>query len=144
MSMNQSDVFYGQEHWERLEMSAEDAVERVLEYACDVVGEGFDAMADRVEWPIRILAYKRRDVGGESCAQCIAESAIERALEGLDEEYADHDGDLTEPTAAIKSAALAFGRAVVGDYVSWTCEPSGDVEEFTREEIKEEQIKGAI
>jgi hypothetical protein len=141
--MKKDDVCYGLEHWERLEMDPESVVERVLENACDKVGEGFDAMAARIEWPIRILVYKRRDIGGESCAESIAASAIEHALENLDEEYGDCDGDFTEATDGMKSAALAFGRAVVAEYVSWTCEPTGEVIEYTREQAWRDEAQNA-
>jgi len=134
--MNKDDICYGLEHWERLEMDVESVIESVLEDACVKPGEGFDAMADQIDWPIKILAFKRRDIGGEACAKTIANTAIEDALEMLDEEYCDPDGDNTESTDAMESAALAFGRAVVADYVSWTCEPNGNVIEYTREEAK--------
>jgi hypothetical protein len=137
--MKKDDVCYGLEHWERLEMDPESVVERVLEDACDKVGEGFDALAARIEWPIRILVYKRRDIGGEACAESIAARAIEHALENLDEEYADPDGDYTKATDRIKDAARAFGRAVVADYVSWSCEPTGEVIEYTREQAEREE-----
>ena len=139
LHMKKDDLLYGLEHWERLEMNPYDVVERVMEDACDKVGEGFDAMASRIDWPIKIMVYKRRDVGGESCAKTIADTSIESALEMLDEEYADHEGDVSDPTDAMKAAALAFGRTVVADYVSWTCEPNGDVIEFTGEQAKENE-----
>jgi hypothetical protein len=136
--MKKDDVCYGLEHWEQLEMDPDSVVERVLENACDKVGEGFDALAARIAWPIRIRVYKRRDIGGEACAASVAASAIEHALENLDEEYADPDGEYTKATDGMKAAALAFGRAVVAEYVSWTCEPTGEVIEYTREQAERE------
>ena len=140
--MNKGDILYGLAPWEQLEMDPDSAVERVLENACDKVGEGFDAMAARIEWPIKILVFKRRDIGGEARAKSIAESAIEDALERLDEEYADPDGDYTEATEKVKEAALAFGRAVVANYVAWTCEPTGEVIEYTRDQAEREEEHG--
>jgi hypothetical protein len=137
--MKKNDICYGLKHWERLEMDPDDVVERVLEGACYEVGEGFDAIAARIEWPIRILVYKRCDIGGEVCAQRIADGAIEQALDNLDEEYADPDGTYTEATDNMKAAALAFGWAVVADYVSWKCEPTGEVIEYTRDQAEREE-----
>jgi len=142
MVMKKDDLCYGLDGWECLEMDPDAAVERVLENACCKVGEGFDVMADRIEWPIRILVFKRRDIGGEACAKIIAERAIGGALENLDEEYSNPDGDYTDATEGMEAAALAFGRAVVAEYVSWTCEPNGDVIEYTRDQIEREECQG--
>ena len=138
--MNKNDVFYGLEAWERLESDPDDAVERVLEYACREVGEGFDAMAARVEWPIRILAYRRKVVPVERRAARIAARAIEDALEDLDADYSDPDGNETEPTEGMKAAALAFAKAVIAEYVPYTCEPTGEVIEYTREQVEKDQV----
>ena len=137
--MKKDDVFYGLEHWEKLESDLETVTERVLENACYKVGEGFDAMADRVTWPIRIFVFKRKAVGGEKCAAAIAYKAIEQAFENLDDDYSDPDGCASKPSEAIKEAALAFGRAVVAEYIPWICEPTGEVIEYTREQIKLQQ-----
>jgi hypothetical protein len=138
--MNKDDKLYGLGHWERLEHDPELVIERVLEDACYEVGEGFDALAARIDWPIKILVFRRRNIGGEHRAQMIADDAIEHALEGLDIEYSDPDGDRTEQTEAMREAALAFGTAVVADYVSWTCAPTGEVIEYTREQVEREEM----
>jgi len=140
--MKQDDICYGLDHWELLEMDVGSALERVLEDACEKVGEGFDAVADRIEWPIRILAFKRRDIGGDAFAVSLGLDALGRALESLDEEHCDPDGAASTPTVAMTAAALALGRAIVAEYVSWTCEPNGEVIEYTREQVKREEEGG--
>ena len=137
--MKKDDLCYGLEHWEVLEGDPDDAVERVLADACDKVGEGFDIIADRIDWPIKILVYKRRDVGGETYAQLIADRALDNALENLDDEYLGECTNFTTPTDKMKAAALEFGRAIVSDYVPWTCEPNGEVIEYTREQAEHEE-----
>jgi len=134
--MKQEDVLYGLDHWETLEHDLDMVIERVMEDACDTVGDSFEVMADRITWPIKVLVYKRRDIGGDKQAQRIADQAISEALDNLDEEYSGEWADPAEPTEAIKVAALAFGQAVVADYVPWSCEPTGEVIEYTREQVK--------
>jgi hypothetical protein len=116
--------FYGLKDQERLDESVKTCVERLL-------ADGFTG------WPIKVYVHQQMDVGGEFMAASIAEHAIERALDNLDEEYGDPDGDPTEPTEAMKAAALAFGRAVVADYVPFMCEETGEVIEVTREAAME-------
>ena len=55
-----------------------------------------------------------------------AASILEDFLDRLDEEYGDPDGDITEPTEAMKQAADAFVRAVLAEYQTWVCEPTGE------------------
>ena len=129
--------FYGLEDWEQLKDAPEEVMDRVIENACKKVGEGFDAIADRLEWPIRILGFKRQDVGGERRALSIATESLTRELDNLDETYMDPDSCATEPTEAMKAAALIFGRAIVAEYIPWTCEPTGQTIEYTREQAKE-------
>lgn len=55
-----------------------------------------------------------------------AEWMLELLLERLDEDFADPDSSKgTVPTEKMKAAALAFVRAVYGEYVVWTCEQVG-------------------
>lgn len=130
--------YYGLKDWERLEPDPDSVVERILEDACHEVGESFDAIASRIEWPIRILVYKQQDIGGDKKAELIAIDALESVLESLDETYGDPEGDPTQATVAMKKAALAFGRAVVTDYKPWLCDFTGEVIEYTKERAKRE------
>jgi len=134
--MKKDDLAFGLDGWERLEMDADSALERIMEEYCATIGEDFDAVADRITWPIHIQVFKRQDVGGEGCAQTLARRAIEGALENLDEEHGDYDGDPSDPTEGMKAAALAFGRAVVDDYVPWIMKSNGDVVVYTREQVQ--------
>lgn len=130
-----NEKLYGLQEQEVLDGDVEAVLERVLENACENPGEPFDATAARIEWPIKVLVFRHMDIGGENQAENIAQSVLESTLEVLDEEHGDPDGDTTEPSEGMKAAALAFGRAVVKDYVSWACEPTGEVLEFTREQM---------
>lgn len=138
--MKKDDILYGLEHWERLEMSVEDVMELVLDEACDHADESFDTVADRIDWPVRIALFKRMDIGGEKKAQRIADRIIAYILNDLDTDYGDPDGivDTSDPTTAMKNAALAFGRAVVADYIPWTAQETGEIIEYTREEARED------
>lgn len=59
----ESELSYGLDGWEYVEPDIEMAVERVIEEACEPIGEGFDAIADQLEWPLEIKLY--RDTGDE-------------------------------------------------------------------------------
>ncbi len=137
--MKPDDKMYGRAEQEVLQDDVDSVLEGVLEDACDNPGEPFDAIAARIEWPIRVSVFRHMDLGGEKQAENIAQDVLERTLEILDEEHADPDGDATEPSEGMKAAALAFGRAVVKDYVSWACEPTGEVLEFTRAQMAERE-----
>lgn len=132
--MNQSDEMYGLPDDERLEWDEGAVLDRILDDAVKTPGEPFADTASRIDWPIRIHVYRRADISG--MAEGIARDALEHALEYLDEEHGDPDGDATSPTKAMEAAALAFAQAVVKDYVSWACEPTGEVIEYTREQVE--------
>ncbi|MFH0899367.1 MAG: hypothetical protein V2A73_01930 [Pseudomonadota bacterium] len=130
---------YGLHDDDHLEESAGDVLENVLESACQVPGEPFDAIASRIAsgigWPIKIKVFKRMELGGESAAKHLAEDILATALNILDENYGDPDGDPADPSENMKSAALALGRAIVADYKPWACEATGEVLEFTQEQV---------
>ena len=130
----QPKLSYGLEDWEKLVDTPEDALERLID---DMSGYG-DQITDvlnRIEWPVEVLVYKPMDV--TRYANRIAERALDYALEMLDEEHSDPDGDATKPTQAMKEAAKAFAEAVVHGYVSWVCEPTGDKVTFALEQARE-------
>lgn len=135
MKMAEPKRFYGIGDTERLEFDDPDeAVDRFLDDAVNTPGESFESVAERVEFPVKVHEYAPMKLPR---AQQIADDVIEQVFGSLDEEYSDPDGDGTEPTEAIKAAALAFGHAVVADYVPWACEQTGKVIEYTREQCRE-------
>lgn len=135
-TMTPQDRLYGLEHQEQLDTNIESVVGRVLDDACHYAGESFDAIAERVAWPIKVRVFRRMDVS--KLKGIIAQNALEHVLELLDEEHADPDGDSAEPTAGMISASEAFAAAIVSDYVSWACEPTGEVVEITKDEARKD------
>lgn len=131
--MTKGDLFYGLDSQERLDSDPDDTVDGVLENACEKVGEGFDAIADRIKWPIRVLVYRRMNVL-ESRASRLAGRVLEYVLEDLDDDFADSEGTATDPTQPMNDAATAFVNAVVSEYIPFACEPTGEVIEYTREQ----------
>lgn len=69
-------------------------------------------------WPDELPVYGFRRMRFEFDAERI----LARALEDADEEHGDPDGDGTEPTEAMKDAALAFVEVLDREYVTWACE----------------------
>ena len=133
--MKKDDILYGLEGWETLEDDPEVVLERVFDEACIGI-ESFDEIADRLDWPIRVLEYKRMGLP-EGSAEGIAEDVLNKVLDDLDCEYGNPDEDYTTSTEAMREAAFAFARVVVAEYVPWACEPTGEVIEYTREQAKE-------
>ena len=109
--MKQNDLLYGLEHQERLKSSIDEVLEDVAECTDN--------------WPVEVFSFRRMDV--KRHAELLACHALEHMLETLDEEHSDPDGNPTEPTERMKVAAREFADAVVNDYVSWACEPTGEV-----------------
>lgn len=130
------EVLYGLEGQEILDADWEDIVIHLLHTNCEKPGEPFDAKADRIEWPVKVLKFCRMKVI-ESHKKSLATSALEGVLESLDEEHADMGGDYTKPTSPMQLAARRFIDEVVRHYVVWSCEPTGEVIEITREQAKE-------
>jgi hypothetical protein len=136
--MKKDDLLYGLADWESLEGSFDDVIERVMTEAFQSLRDKPEDILNRIKWPIKVLVYRRMDTGGEKTAQYIADIALENAMEFLDDNHAGDDANF-EPTEKMKAAALAFGRAIIEDYVSYNCEPTGKVIEYTREEAEKEQ-----
>ena len=129
--MNKNDKAYGLDGAERLEASVRDVVNGVIDEH-RYPNETWETAAKRIHWPIEVREHKR--MVPYQTAQSIADHAMMAALEDLDEEYGDPDADATKPTDAIKAAALAFGEAVLADYVPWMCEPTGNVIKVSQED----------
>lgn len=107
--MTQTDTLYGLKDQERLDTEPDDVIQRVVD-------DG------HTEWPVEVLEFRRMDIPS---AEWLGKTALENMLETLDEEHSDPEGNGTEPTDAMITAALAFGEAIRKDYVSWACEPTG-------------------
>lgn len=123
--MNKDDILYGLEDDEHLSMSIKEVLDRVIDAHRCPESETWERAAKRVEWPVSIHEFKR--MTPSHTAEDIAERCILDVMDTLDAEYGDPDGDATEPTEAVKASALAFGKAVLADYVSWACEKTGKV-----------------
>lgn len=133
------DLLYGFEGDEVL--TATDPADVVTDWLANgaAIGkEDFERFADTIKWPLRIHEYKRGELR-EGTAVDLAEQALEDALEWLDDTYrgAGYSLPTTEPTELMKEAAKAFGERVVKDYVPWACEPTGEVIEYTRDQVRE-------
>lgn|SRR5574343_790476 len=132
--MNKNDILYGLKTDEQLKASVEDVVETMID---DIYSPGMSLQhnMDAIPWPIRVLKFRRMDI--TRFIPILAEKFAEDALEILDEEHGDPDGDPTKPSQRMKDAALEFAMVVVDEYIPWGCEPTGEVIEVTREMAKE-------
>ena len=130
--MKKDEIMYGLKDQEILVSSIDEVMEDVFTDNLFKIGEGDAAIAERIEWPVMILEYKR--ISTDHYAQSIADRALEEALERLDEEYGNPDGDSFVPTETMKNAAYLFGSIVARRFVAWQCEPTGKVHEITKED----------
>lgn len=124
---------YGFEGDERLETDPDEVVQRYMDSLAEP-DESFERFTVRVNWPLVVLVFRRMDVGRH--ADSIARNALDDALERLDEEYGDPDGTPSEPTEKMKSAAMAFAKDLLAEYVVWACEPTGETVEYTAEQAR--------
>ena len=95
----------------------------------------FDEAAASEEWPMKICVFRRMDHW--TSRHILAERALDRLLEDLDEEYGDHDGEPTEPSESMKRASLAFADSILKEYMPFMCEPTGEVIEITKQQAEE-------
>lgn len=137
MTTDEAYVFYGLEDQEELDFDPSEVIERVLEDACEKAGEGFDAIADRIEWPIRVLEYKHLTPSESN----IVSIALDSVLDHLFEEYGNPDGGGDDPTDDMRTAARRLAKVAIRDFQVWRCEPTGEVTEYTREEVKKEEVE---
>lgn len=102
-------VFYGINDPERLEYEDDDeAIEAYLD----------DLYPDDLPETIELCGYARREIKPEF----LSDSLLGSALEGLDEEFGDPDGNHTKPTQNMKDAEKVFIEAILAEYEPWMCE----------------------
>ena len=95
--MNKNDIFYGLLTYEQLMPSVEDVINEVFDLGeIFEPGKELDELMDGAQWPIRVLKFRRMDI--TRFVSILAEKCAEYALEMLDEEHSDPDGDPTEPS----------------------------------------------
>lgn len=130
---------YGLDGWERLVADVETVVERVIDDACVKAGEPFDAIATRITWPLHVRVFRPMELPS---LDRMADHILDNLMEWLDEEHADPDGDPTDPTPAMRKAALVCAKAVRKGYISWSCEPTGDTILVTQKEAQAMSQRG--
>jgi len=110
--MSDDRSYWGREEEEVLtNTDPDEAIEEIL----DAYGPG-----ELEDHEVTVIEYRPRG--------CVvdAESILENALERLDEEYGNPDGDYTKPTPAMTAAAEAFAKVLAAEYSVWACEPTGE------------------
>jgi hypothetical protein len=122
--------FYGLEDQEHLDGDPESVVEKAIDDACQKAGESFQAIAERIEWPIKVCVYRRMELPSQ---ERIAAQVLENVLEWLDDAYGDPEGSATKPTENMKAAANLLALAIRTEYEPWACERTGEVVEYSRE-----------
>lgn len=133
--MSDEQKFYGLADQEKLDDELHDVIERAVEDACEVVGEGTDVIISRMLWPLRVLVYRHAELASP---EELGRIALDALLENLYEKYGNEDEcGPDEPTDAMIQAATALGKAVREEYVPWACEPTGEVIEVTEEQARE-------
>ena len=110
---------YGLRDWETVLDNIEEVIERHVEDSAEIA-ETWEETVRRLKWPLEVLVFRRMDP--MTMVPGIAARCIESALEHLDEELGDPDGDYTEATSAMDEAAQEFARKVCAEYVPWNCE----------------------
>lgn len=130
-----AEELYGLHGDEDLNEDMDAIIERVLDDACEKVGESFDTIADRIVWPLKIFVHHRTVISDKDKSY-LSECLLEDLLDRLDEEHGDPNGDRTKCEPEMLAAARVFVDSVVSKYKVWACEPTGAVIEISREQAK--------
>lgn len=128
-----NEPLYGFGESERLFGSLDELLEEWVNQLQD--DATFDEAASNEEWPMKIRVFRR--MNHWRSRHSVAYRALDRLLEDLDEKYGDPEGDPTEPSDAMKRAALAFADAILKDYSPYMCEPTGEIVEITKQQAEE-------
>lgn len=108
-------VFWDCEDSEKLvHEDQDDAVECFLD---SLLEPGVSVVQQELPETIEVKGYARMDVG------ITAEEVLEAAIDTLDQEYGDPNGDCFEPTEAQMVAAQEFADKFNLDYRCYACEP---------------------
>lgn len=114
-----SKEFYGYKGQESLYSDPEEVVMDLMENE------------DYSDFPIKVYVFKPMSI--TSNVEKFSKYILEDIIENLDDHYGDPDGGTTEPTDRMKKASLELANAIVDDYQSWACEPTGEVIEYSKE-----------
>jgi len=126
-----SEKLYGLRDSETVYDDIEEVIERLVEDASEV-GDTHAEAVNRLAWPLEVLVFRRMDA--QTLAPGIADRCRDLALETLDEELGDPDGDFTQATDAIEEAAQEFARKMCAEDEVWNCERTGEVVMVTKEQ----------
>ncbi len=106
--------------------------ERLVDDPADVVDNLVTGEEDYQDYPIKVHVFRPMEAIGSPTDYAIR--ILEELLETLDDEYGDPDGDNTKPTKKMREASLELAKVMKEEYVSWMCEPTGEVLEFSKED----------
>ena len=115
-----TEICYGRKDDERLYLSFDKALINIVE----------EESIDRIKYPIIIHEYKRMKISLNP------DNILEDILEQLDDEYADPEGDYTDPTKKMKKAAEDFVSVIKAEYNPYLCEPTNHSREASKEYVK--------
>lgn len=117
--------FYGYKDQEQLSRDPEDVVIYMMEN-----GE----YEDYANFPIKVYEFESISIAKNE--ETFARDILEDLLERLDNNYGDPDSNGTKPTEDMKRASLELAKVMLKDYQSWTCEETGKVIEFSKEQAE--------
>jgi hypothetical protein len=123
--------YYGLPEWEILSSDKDEALERIFEDHREKVGEGDEAVAERIEWPIILHVYELMKLPK---AESIADKVLDNLYDDLNGEFSIPEGNYEDPSALVKRAALSLAAAIRLTFKTWQCEPTGEKITITKEE----------
>ena len=122
--MNKPQLFYSVSE---TETTLYDTPEEAIETA---YGNGWEI----TKFPFPVYEFRRMDATKDVFR--LVGQAFEEILCRLDEEYADMDGNPTEPTLTMLHAADNLASVIAHDYVPYNCEPTGNTTLWSEEEFR--------
>ena len=86
----------------------------------DTIMDAIDGL-DETQFPARVTVFRRMKPNPKR----LATHVLECALEYLDEDLSDPDGDAATKTPEMHELAQRFADELCKIYVPWGCEPTG-------------------
>ena len=119
---------YGLDHWEELEGSINDVLERIYTDYFEGIRDTDEDIAARVSWPVVVWEHKRQELPED---KQMADNILKELYERLNDQY--QEDSYIEPTDNEKTYALMLVKCVIASYEPWYCDRTGRKMTITKE-----------
>ena len=108
--------------------------ERLYDTPEEAIATAYENGWEITKFPFPVFEFRRMDP--TKFIYATVSAALENILCSLDEEFADMDGNPTEPTLTMLHATDNLASVIAHDYVPYNCEPTGNATLWPEEEFR--------